>query len=363
MLTRAKLVELYRELRDRRVLSIYLDGTGDDPAERKVWRKELEHLVGDARSGIEEAGGEDLEEFEGALRRLRKELDQFDAFLPGRGWVGFATADRAWYAASVPVPMPNLVRWEAGLRVAPFVRALKQARPVIVVLLDSRRARIFTYRNGEVEEHTDLRADTFLGDLTDVTMPKRAATSSGMRGKTGTDAAQKFLEVGSERMRARLVEVLAEKLGDQGFLVIGGTPEAVSALAQQVPRGLADRVAERPSLYLDMSAAEVRDAAEEAASELSRSLQRELLTEVMDLARSDGKGCLGREATRKALLEGRVDTLLVARSFREEDPDFVDHCVGSAFEQQAAVEELSADEAQRLRSEGEGIGARLRYTL
>lgn len=363
MLTRAELVELYGELRDRKVLSVYLDGEGHDPAERKVWRKELEHRISEARERLEEEAPDEIEEFERALGHLTSELDAFEAFVPGRGWVGFATPEGVRYVETVPVPMPFLVRWEDGIRVAPYVRGLKQSRVVVLALADSQRARIFAYRDGELEEREDLRADTFLGDLSDVNISKRASKSSGVRGKTGTDAAQRLLEVGSRRMRAHLVERLTEIAGDEGFVVVGGTPEAVSSVAGGLPGSLEARILERPSLHLEMSEAEVREAAEAAASTLSRQHQSQLLGEVVDLARSDGKGCLGREETEKALLERRVDTLLIARSFREQNPDFADHCVGAAFEQQAEVEELSAEEAQRLQVEGEGIGARLRFTI
>ena len=42
MLTHDRLLELYRALADRPVLSIYVDGNQHDPAERKKWRIELE---------------------------------------------------------------------------------------------------------------------------------------------------------------------------------------------------------------------------------------------------------------------------------------------------------------------------------
>jgi len=363
MLTREKLNELYRELREETVLSIYLDGEGDDPADRKVWRRKLEHEVDAVRARMEGEPAEERDRFEEALSRLMEGIDDFEAFVPGKGWVGFATPDQVWYTESVPVPMPTLVRWERGIRVAPYVRGLKQSRLVAAVLLDSRRARLFRYKDGELEEPEALRADTFLGDLTDMNISKRASTHSGTRGKTGTDAAQRFLEVGSERMLKEIVNKLSEIVGDNGLLVIGGTPEMVAKAAQSVPKRMSGRVAERPSMHVEMSAAEVRDALEEAATELSRKLQGELVGEVVDAALSNGRGCLGPEETERALRERRVDTLLLGRGFIEVRPDFADRCVGTAFEQHADVEEVSGDAEDVLAENGGGIGARLRYRI
>jgi peptide subunit release factor 1 (eRF1) len=102
---------------------------------------------------------------------------------------------------------------------------------------------------------------------------------------------------------------------------------------------------------------------EAAASKLNQSLQEQELAEVVDLARSGGKGALGADPVLKALKESRVDTLFLSRGFIRANPEYADHLVGAAFEQHAEVEELSYEGAERLDTEGEGVAARLRYTI
>ncbi len=362
MLTQDELVDLYRNLRQKPVLSVYLDGKATDFAERKAWRRRLDQQVADARKRVNGEGGE-AEAFDRALARIQDSLADFDNFLPDRGWVGFATDDGLVHAGAVRVPMPDLVRWENGIRVAPYVRALKQERLVLAILVDSRRARIFEYRGGSLEEPENLNAETFLGDLSDVNVSKRPTAHSGVRGKTGTDAAQNYLGVGSERMIKKLTERVLERAGTQAHVVLGGSQEAVSKLRDHLPQQVRDRAIERTHLRVEMTEAEVREALEQAASELNQSIQEKLLAEVVDLARSGGRGALGVEAVEKALKEARVDTLFLSRGFIRANPDFADHLVGAAFEQHAEVEELSTDAASRLDTEGEGVAARLRYTL
>ena len=103
-------------------------------------------------------------------------------FLPHRGWVAFATADRLWYAQGLPAAMPDLVRWEPGIRVAPYVRALKQERPVMVALVDSRKARLFEHVDGEMRELDGLRADTFVGTSPTWGCARARRAASGQRG-------------------------------------------------------------------------------------------------------------------------------------------------------------------------------------
>jgi peptide subunit release factor 1 (eRF1) len=271
--------------------------------------------------------------------------------------------------------MPDLVRWEHGIRVAPYMRSLKQHRPVVVVLADRQRARILVYRNGEVTEPEDLLADTSMGDLTDVSTNKRAyqlrvqagegtrGTTSGVRGETATDQAQRILEVSSERMWKALGLAAASYAGADGFLVLGGPSETAARLSSYLPEPVRARATEGASLHLGMTTAEIRTAAEEAAHALSAAHHESLVGEVVDRARSGGKAVLGGEATARALREMRVDTLLLSASFLRSDPDFADHCAGAALSQHAQVEEIGSPGGERLDQEGGGIGARLRYRI
>src|SRR5690606_19044055 len=120
MLNRERLIELYRELRDQNVLSVYIDGDGRDPAERRVWALELERGLDRERDRIDADKRDQLEAFDRARGHVMRHLERFSNFLPSKGWVGFATADSIAHAEDIPVPMPNLVRWERGLRAAPY---------------------------------------------------------------------------------------------------------------------------------------------------------------------------------------------------------------------------------------------------
>jgi hypothetical protein len=350
---------------------VYVDADQHDPAERDAWRRRLEREVADARRRAE-IEGDDLAEFDAAWGHLRGELEPFNGFVPGRGWVGFATAGGTRYAEPVPVTMPDLVRWEPGIRAAPYVRGLKQHRAVVLVIADRMRARVLIYRSGEIDEPEDLRTDTDVGDLTDVGTHKRAyqardpaspGTTSGVRGETATDQAHRILEVESERMWKTLVRTVVRYAEPDGLIVLGGTPETTVQLAELVPDSAKTRVLERSSLHLGLTLPELRDAAEQSAHELTERIQEGLVAEVVDRARSSGRAVLGRDATEKALEGMRVDTLVLSRAFRAGAPDFADHCVGTALLQNARMEEVSGIGGDRLDQEAGGIGARLRYRL
>jgi hypothetical protein len=362
MLTRERLVELFQNLRDREVLSVYVDADQRDPAQRDAWRVHLEGEISRLRRGLEQAGGAELDAFDAAWDLVSRELrsDPHDS-MAKRGWIAFATADRVWHADGVPAHMPNLVAWQQGVRAAPYVRVLKQERPVLVVLLDGRRARVFEQVEGSITELQGIVADTEGGDLAEQGIRKRPARASGVRGATSTDQGQRLREVMAERLRKEVSDLVQDRSREDGIVILGGADDAVKRLVAHLPRSLEGRVAQRPSLHLDMSHAEVREEIRSAAGDLSEQGHLALVAEVADAARAGGKGTLGPEETMKALEEMSVDTLLLSRAFIQEHPAQADHAVGLAFSQSAYVEELSGEAGSHLDQEGQGMAARLRF--
>jgi hypothetical protein len=290
-----------------------------------------------------------------------RELDSFESFLPGKGFVAFATSGKLIHAENLPVQVPTLVRWESGVRVSPYIRGLKQLRPMITTLVDKRRARVFRYREGEITEVADLRADTFMGDISESATSPRPGKTSGSRGETGTDTAKRILEVGTERMLKEAKELVTDQANWESFVLLGGEREAVAALRPMLTGVKESRILENPSLWVDMSPAEVKEATRAGASALSRRRQTELLDQVMERTYSRGNGCLGGKETVAALEAGSVDILILSKGFVAANPDYADRCVAQAFEQGADVRVFGSVPSERLDEVGGGIGARLRF--
>lgn len=360
MLTHDRLADLYGRVRDHHVLSVYIDGQQHDPAERRVWRTRLDQALSERQRELERSGGTSLTAFEEARKRLLDQLGEFSNFMPDRGWVGFATPSEVVYADNVPVPMPGLVAWEEGLRVAPYVRALKQERPVVIALADRHHARLYMYRAGDLVQTDEFAAADETDEASDAQAARRSGERSGTRGNA-TDDAQRQVEVRAEALLERVVDRVRELAGVSGLVVVGGTRETGKRLLHHLPESLTGRAEEVGSLHLEMTPAHLKEQAESIASELTQRLQAELVTRVLDRARSGGKGVLGQDDTVRALLERKVGTLVLSRTFLSEHADRADHMVGTAFEQSADVEEVSGSGAERLDEEAGGAAALLRW--
>jgi len=361
MLTRDQLADLYRGLQQEKVLTIFIDGAGRDPASRRVWRRRVEQELEREEHRLQSADSQEKEAFSSARDLVLRELDAFESFLPRKGYVAFATPDRIHHAENLPMQVPTLARWELGPRVAPYIRGLKQLRPMVTALVDGRRGRVFLYKEGEVTEVADLRADTFLGDISESATSRRASKHSGSRGETGTDAAQKLLDVGTERMLKEVRELVTDQAGVDGFVLLGGTQEALAAFRPLMTGVKDSRIFENHSLWLEMTAAEVKSATAEAASALSRRRQDALLGQIMERAYARGNGCLGGKDTVQALSSRCVDILVLSKGFVEANPDFADRCVAQGFEQGADIRVFGSQPSEKLDEVGGGIGARLRF--
>ncbi len=361
MLNHAEAVRLNQDLVDQKVLSVYLNAEETDPAERRAWRLRLNGMVKQLEDDLASAPEPERRAAHAAAARIGEALDAHDGFLPGRGWVGFATPDRLWHAGPSPAPMPDLVRWEDGAHVAPYVRALKQSRPVTAVVADSRRVRIFRYQYDELREEGVIWSDATITDSSSAGSSNRASTRSGARGEPRGDAARRGEEVSTQRMLREALDALSQPVSDGHLIVVAGTSETTAAFVRALPERARERTIDVSGVPVEASPAALKEAIETAASALSLRLQQGLVKEILEATRSAGRACVGREQTERALQAGAVDTLVFSRAFARAQPDLAERFVDRALEQGATVEEIPEAVANELDGEG-GVGARLRFT-
>src|SRR5690606_31119903 len=91
-------VRLNQDLAGTRVLSVYLNAEERNPAERRAWRVRLNRMIREMEDGLAGAPEEERAAARAAAALIDQELERYDGMLPERGWVGFATEDRLWYA-------------------------------------------------------------------------------------------------------------------------------------------------------------------------------------------------------------------------------------------------------------------------
>jgi hypothetical protein len=360
MLTYAQLVALHRSLHGKRVLSVYIDGSAADPAIQRSWRIQLDHSLTDLRRWLEGSSHDEREQFTQCVNLLDAAVAGFSAGVGAPGWAAFITADAVRDAQRLPAPAPTLAVWSTGPCIAPYVRALKESHPVIVVVADARKSAIYRYRLGELERVDILRAYHFIDHPEHMGTPPRLGFHTGTRGTAGRDSAQRSLLKGRDRMIADTVDRVCELAGADGWILVGGIRRVVARLAQPLAAVAPERVLELESLDVHSSDADVADVARSGASALRNSVDDRRVAAIEELAGAHGLGALGPADARLALEQSSVRDLYVTHRYLEDHAAEAEQAIRAALDQDASVEEVSGRAAKRLDEHG-GMAAGLRF--
>jgi hypothetical protein len=358
MMTHHELAELSRGQRDEMVLSIYLAREHTDPGKLDVWKKRLTAATASERRRVEDESPDDVAIFDHALQLIMSSVASIGRVLPHSGWVAFATGDRLLRSEGLPFAPLNVVRFRKGAYVGPYLRSQDYTRPIAVALVDRWRARLFRYQHGDLHESKDLLGNPGELDVSGSGMRKGAASVSGVRGATRSDAASRALDTETERFRRQVAAEVLAMAGESGGVALGGAKGAVRALRAMLEDDLEGRFVELFYLDLEASSDELMLSVEEAASRLSAASHTQLLDAC---EHSAGGAGLGWNNVQRALAAGAVETLVLSEGLLESSPDATEELLILALEKGATVEAIRGEAGRRLLHDWDGVATRLRF--
>lgn len=365
MLTSTELHRLVQELADTKVLSVYLDSRETDPAKRNAWKPRLEAGLREARASL--TSEEDRRDFDRAAALLEEASPQPGGVWGAPGWVAFVSAETVHHAANLPVEPPPLVAWRDGPVVSPYLRALKQQRPVIAALVESRSARLYCYAMRKVETLDELTAPTDEAPGAErITGPAARAAAAAVpaaRGAVGTDEAQRRRRSVFQRLATSLADRITQLAGDDAWILIGGTEEWAHMAAAALPRNLAKRTLVSTAIEHGASTEDIAQAAKRAASELRAQEGLRLVEQVLEGSGGGGRAAADIPGVQRALHANAVDVLLLSPNFIRTHETNAEDMVRAALSMGADVEVLSGKAAEKLDQTSSGIGARLRFPI
>lgn len=362
MMNYAELATLERSLRDRRVLSVYVDGTAEDFAEQRKWRIQLRQSLKDLRTWLADSPHSEREEFERCVALLDKQLTSLPNGVGSRGWAAFITSDGVHAAEHLPVPMPTMAAWSSGACIAPYARSLKQTRLVVVAIGDSVTVTLYRYDRGSLSRVGTIDADIATRPPLHMGDSPRVGFHAGVRGSTGRDENQRVMLEATKRMVEEASEEAVRHAGRDGWILTGGIPAVSAQLAQSISHAAAGRSLDLESLDVHASEAEIAAASERGASTLRDVSDLRRIGEMIADAGGSGPAALGPSATRLALERSQVRELFFTPLFVEAHGANAEGAVRMALSQGAMVEEVSRAVAGELDAHG-GMAARLRYRL
>ena len=126
----AQLRELQRSLRNRKVLSVFVDTSTTDPTRGSTWRDELNRALArlDATPPDPSSGEHTAREL--CMGHLRTALEGIRGGLGAPGWVAYVTTDDVIAAEPVRARLKTGVFWQNGIVMGPILAALARRRVV-----------------------------------------------------------------------------------------------------------------------------------------------------------------------------------------------------------------------------------------
>lgn len=361
MLTPKQFTDLHEELIDTPVLSVYIDGGESDQAKRGEWSRRLAAATKGAQERAHGSGSNGSPALDLAIETLEATLEAQGGVKLTQGWVGFISGSTVRYGEAQPMRLPTTVRWKRGMLLSPYLPVLELNPPVVVVLLNQDRSRILTYQRAQLSETASLGVDRTLDDLSDVGVMKSAHATTGVRGATGRDTAQRSLRAETERLVQITRDAVTEAAGTEGSIIIGGTAEDATVLQSRLPERLGDQSVLGSTLTFDMTDAEILKVLDELLPEVRSRRYANTLNEVIESFHSGGKGALGWNATLEAIRRKAADTLLVSRKFIDGRTADAEQLVAPALLQGTHVALIEGASGIQLDAVGGGVGARLRF--
>lgn len=358
LLTREELAALHTRLREQQVLSVYLAAAVSNPAEHGARQVLLGKEFAAIRQRLEGVGREERAAFERAAAHLEAALH---GVRPGEfGWVAFATPEGVQFHGALPAEVGTLLRWQQGIWATPYIRTLKQNRPVVVAVVDSTSADIYRYHAGELERVAHVEVHPHGGHADHLGALPREGFHPGTRGSTATDLASRSRVVARERVVADVAAKLREVGAEHQYILVGGAAATTAALRDELSSH-AVRVLVVPEIKRRTSLALLRRLAAVGASQLRAADESTMISTVAERVGAHGTGVAGAAATLNALAAGQVRTLLVTEEFVDANAAEADRAIALALDSNADVELVTGPAAEQLEQVAGGIAAQLRF--
>jgi peptide chain release factor subunit 1 len=292
------------------VTSCYLDVDGRRHPRHADYETQLDHLL---REGRERAAGFGPD----AARSVAADLDRITAWVRDgfdrsrvRGLAFFAcSADGYFEVVESPLPVRNGIAVNHTPHVRPLESILQAYERFAAVLVDRQRARLFRFELGELTEHTEVF------DAVPRGVALAGHPAQGSRGA----AVQRHTDEVAHRHLKHAADVTFAELQRRpvDHLILGGPHEVVVEFEGLLHPWIRERVVDRLAISAIAGPDEVRQAALCVEEAVARGNEAALVERLRN-AVGTGAGVAGLEPTLAALVERRVDLLLVSDGYATE---------------------------------------------
>lgn len=344
------------------VLSIYL---GFDPADRSgTWRTELRNGLDAILELHREVEHDQRVALRATAKRVMERFEDGDLRPPPRGEIGFVeVAEKEgvehWWGTGTPPVADACAEFGTEPVVAPLIALCCRGADRGVALISSERVRLLRCAEGSLEEREDWELSITSLDWRE---RKSQSTNNPARAQgvsaSGHDQFGERLEHNRQRFLAECGGLAARALEEDGIdqmVVFGPAKDVESFNAGFGPaRGKLELGGDLD--LISVPKGKLGEVVAEAIERIDDERDRAVVERALDEARGGSRGSAGIQETREALLEGRVDHLVLDAAIDED----AEQLIRAALSGSAQVT-IVRDELAEPLAEAEGVAAILRY--
>jgi peptide subunit release factor 1 (eRF1) len=221
-----------------------------------------------------------------------------------RGLAMFSCSARDfWQVIELPVPVHSRIAVNDTPHVRELERVIDEYERFAVLLADRQRARLFVFELGELVDRSE-RFDQ---------LPRH----DDDKGDWEKDHVRDHAAVVAHRHLRRAALVAFDVYQDAGFehLIIGAPDEIAHELERELHSYLRERIAARVSVPVNARDEDIRQAALEVEARVERRKEAVAVDRLRNAMGAGNGGIAGLDAVLRALVERRVETLLVSEGF------------------------------------------------
>jgi hypothetical protein len=340
-------------------LTLYLDvdaSKQENQATQPAWRIFIKDALQEAENTAKDADG---------WQQIRERVEQFaESYKPEvKACAAFFTADEQ-NIYELPIPVEQ--QWSFGKPlIVPLLWAIDEYEQYLIVMVDKEKAELLTAYLGGTTVESRLESDIDEYDFQEKTlMPATSAVAGGHPVTQGSnrEAYQNMINEHIARFHRDVVQQVEEFARKHPGIrvIIGGEEQSAHAVHNLLPEHFSGSLVGILPIPMKLSDGEILQHIQEPAQEYERNRELELLNQVIDFAKSGGRGALGRKAVDEALTMRRVELLLLP--YPLDNTAEASKLSARAFESGGSVELLHGEAGVRLTDEG-GVAARLYYAL
>ena len=344
---------------DSPLFSLYLHtdpSRQENQATTPAWHIEFKNMLQNTEESISEA---DMPDWEAIKSRVKQFMRDYKP--EGKTLAVFTTSDDLmWY--ELPISLDSRSGYGEAL-VSPLIWALDEYERYLVAVVDQERAKFMTAYLGRANTMSELTIDIDDYDFAERTqMPASDSDNTMLRQGNNRENFEDMISEFRHRFYkdiASEITMLIEKT-QADRLIIGGAERSAHAVNDLLHSSIQDKVTGILPIPMQSSDADVASQILTHAQNVERNYEVDLVNQVIDRAKSSGRGVLGKDDVKQALQMGQVETIVLP--FPPQDEEFATEVTLQALQNNCQVELVHGRSASTLQDEG-GVGAILYYTL